>query len=303
MIEDDLLKKWLNNELTDAEKEAFSKRDDFAFNQKIIEDSKHFKASEFSNIDDFETFKAKYKSKPSVKRLNWLKPMLRIAAVLVIGFAIYFTMFVNDNIVETRTLLAEKATINLPDLSSVTLNADSGITYNEDSWNDKRELNLIGEAFFKVAKGKTFDVITAHGVVTVVGTEFNVKSRNNYFEVICYEGIVKVTSGTITKQLLAGDTYRILNKKFSEEKSTDTAPQWTNNRSRFKAVPLVEVVNELERQYNVKVTFKNADTSRLFSGGFSHNDLENALSAITQPMNLTFEISSSNQVLIHGHTD
>lgn len=303
MIEDDLLKKWLNNELTDAEKDAFSKREDFAFNQEIIDKAKYFKASEFSKVDDFETFKAKYKVRSSVKRLNWLKPALRIASVLVIGLAIYFTMFMNDSMVEQHTQIAEKTTIKLPDLSRVMMNADSEITYDKDSWYDNRQLNLKGEAYFKVAKGKTFDVITKQGVVTVVGTEFNVKARPDYFEVICYEGIVKVSSDTITRQLLAGDTYRILNNKFSQDKVGATQPEWIENRSSFKSVPLKEVVSELERQFSVKVTFKDTKTTRLFSGGFTHKNLEKALSAITQPMNLTYKISSSNQVLIYGDTD
>lgn len=302
MIEDVLLKKWLNDELTGAEKEAFSRRSDYNLNRYIIDKAKRFKASNFSQADDFETFKSNYQNKPSVKRINWIKPMLRIASILVVGLAVYFTVFNND-LVEERTLLSEKSTIRLPDLSKVTLNADSEITYDEDSWASKRSLNLKGEAYFKVAKGKTFDVITESGVVTVVGTEFNVKARQHYFEVICYEGIVKVTSDTITRQLLAGETYRILNKKFSETKTEDTLPQWTKNRSSFKSIPISEVVEELERQYNIKVALKYTDTTRLFSGGFVHNDLENALMAITQPMNLTFEISSPNQVLINGNTN
>ncbi|MCB0400159.1 MAG: FecR family protein [Winogradskyella sp.] len=303
MIKDDLLKKWLNNELTDAEKDAFSKREDFAFNQKIVEDSKHFKASKFSKVDDFEAFKIEYKARSSVKHLNWLKPALKIASVLIVGLAIYFTMFTNETVVKESTQLAEKTTIKLPDLSSIIMNADSEITFDKESWNDNRQLNLKGEAYFKVAKGKTFDVITEKGVITVVGTEFNVKARFNYFEVKCYEGIVRVTSDTITRQLLAGDTFRIINSSFSQDKIEANQPEWVENRSSFKAVPLEEVIFELERQFNVKVNLKKADTSRLFSGGFPHNDLEKALSAITQPMNLTYEISSSNQVLIYGNTD
>ncbi len=302
MIENDLLKKWLIDDLTGAEKEAFSKQSDYAINQNIIDKAQHFKASEFSKAEDFETFKTAYQNKSSVKRLAWIKPFLRVAAVMLISFGLYFTIF-NKNGIEERTLVSEKASISLPDLSKVILNADSEITYDANSWDSKRSLRLEGEAYFKVAKGKTFDVITESGIVTVVGTEFNVKARNNYFEVICYEGIVKVTSDIITRQLLAGDTYRILNKRFSEDKIIDTVPQWTKNRSRFKSIPFSEVIEELERQYNIKVAFNYTDTTRLFSGGFVHNNLENALISITQPMSLTFEISSPNQVLIHGKTN
>ena len=302
MIEDDLLKKWLNEDLTDGEKAAFSKQSDYAINQNIIEKAQYFKASQFSKASDFETFKNTYHKKPSVKGLTWIKPLLRVAGVLFLAFGLYFTVF-NKDLVEERTLVSEKATVSLPDLSKVTLNADSEITYDAKTWDSKRRLNLKGEAYFKVAKGKTFDVITKSGIVTVVGTEFNVKARNDYFEVICYEGIVKVTSDSISRQLLAGETYRILNKRFSEDKTADSEPQWTKNRSSFKSIPFNEVVEELERQYSVKVAFKYTDTTRLFSGGFVHDNLENALMSITQPMNLTFEISSPNQVLIHGNTN
>ncbi len=303
MTDDDLLKKWLNNKLTDAEKKAFSKREDYAIDQNIIENAKCFKASEVSKIDDFENFKANYQVRSSAHRLKWLRPALRIAAVLVIGLAIYFTMFMNESVVEQRTLLAEKTTISLPDLSKVTLNADSEITYNKDSWHEERQIDLKGEAYFKVAKGKTFDVITEKGTITVVGTEFNVKARHSFFEVVCYEGVVKVKSDTIARQLLAGETFKILNGKFSQNRAEETFPQWITNRSSFKSVPLHEVFEELKRQYNIKVTYENTDASRLFTGGFVHGNLENALLAITQPMNLTFEISSSNQVLIHDNTD
>lgn len=300
MIEDDLLKKWLNDELTNAEMDAFSKREDYAINLEIIDNAKHFKASQFSNVDDFETFKSNYENKSSVKRLNWIQPLLRIASIFVIALGVYFTFFNSDR-VEVKTQLAENATVSLPDLSEVTLNADSKITYNEDSWIKSRSLNLEGEAYFKVAKGKTFDVITNNGIVTVVGTEFNVKARKAYFEVTCFEGIVKVTSNTITKQLLAGETFRILNKKFTQDKTIDTEPKWTINKSSFKTIPLKEVFAELERQYNIKVVFNSTDTSRIFTGVFVNDNIENALTSITKPMNLTFEISSSNQVLIHGN--
>ena len=300
MIEDDLLKKWLNDELTNAEMDVFSKREDYAINLEIIDNAKHFKASQFSNVDDFKTFKRNYENKSSVKRLNWIQPLLRIASIFVIALGVYFTFF-NSYRVEVKTQLAEKSTVSLPDLSEVTLNADSKITYNEESWIKSRSLNLEGEAYFKVAKGKTFDVITNNGIVTVVGTEFNVKARKSYFEVTCFEGIVKVTSNTITKQLLAGETFRILNKKFTQDKIIDTKPKWTSNKSSFKTIPLKEVFAELERQYNIKVVFNSTDTSRIFTGVFVNDNIENALTSITKPMNLTFEISSSNQVLIHGN--
>ena len=300
MDRENLIKKWLKDELSDAEKLAFDKLDDADLNQYIIENASHFKASHFNKLEDFNTFKTKYKaSKGQVKQLNWFKPFLKIASVIVVALGLYFTFVFNSN-TYVETLAGQKTTIELPDHSKVELNALSSIEYNIKNWNDNRALKLNGEAYFKVAKGKTFDVKTTSGTVTVVGTQFNVKQRNNYFEVKCFEGIVKVVSDTITRKLLAGDTYQILNGSFTEGKTKAWAPKWTNNMSEFNTIPVKEVLSELERQYDIQVTFKNIDVNRLFTGGFPHDDLEKALVYITKPMNMTYELSSSNLVIIHG---
>jgi len=294
-----LIEKWLKGDLTDSEMEVFSQLEDYQFNMDILESAKHFNASHFSNIDDFETFKKERLTNKEVHKLNWLQPLIRIASVVIIAFGIYFTFFYN-HLTRVQTLASEKTTIELPDYSKVTLNALSEIEYHKADWENNRLLKLKGEAYFKVAKGKIFDVVTTDGIVTVVGTEFNVKQRDNYFEVKCFEGVVEVTSDTIIRQLKAGDTYQILNGKFIHKKTTYKVPQWTHNISNFNGIPLYEIIAELERQYNLKVTFKNVDINRIFTGGFVHDNIENALISITEPMNLNYEISTSNQVVIHG---
>lgn len=300
MDKDSLIEKWLKGELNETEKEMFKKLDDAQLSEYIIENAQHFKASHVSKLEDFDTFKAQYKSsKSSVKKLNWYRPLLKMASIFIIGLGIYYTFFSNTSI-HVETLAGEKSAIDLPDHSKVELNALSSIEYNTKNWDENRFLKLEGEAYFVVAKGKTFDVQTKNGTITVVGTQFNVKQRDNYFEVKCFEGIVKVTSDTITRKLLAGDTYQILNGEFTQGKIVASAPKWTENRSEFKAIPIKEVLSELERQYNIQVTFKNINTNRLFTGEFVHDNLENALIAITLPMNMTYELSSSNLVIIHG---
>jgi len=298
MDSEELLKKWLNNALSDEEKRMFDSLDDAQLNKYIIDNAQLFKASNFSEINNFEVFKIKHNQhKIPVKKLNWIYPLLKIASIIVISLGVYFTFFFNQKM-QFETLASNKVEIELPDHSLVMLNALSRLEYTKRNWKDNRQINLNGEAFFKVAKGKTFDVITEHGVVTVVGTQFNIKERENYFEVKCFEGIVKVTSDTIIRFLKAGDTYKILNGLFSEGKTLSKTPHWTENRSVFEAIPIKEVFAELERQYNVEISY-NSHSNRLFTGGFVHDNLENALNTITQPMNLTYEMSSSNLVVIH----
>jgi len=302
MDQEELEKKWLNDDLTNDETLLFEKLEDAQFNKQIIDGAQYFKASGFSNVDDFNRFKTQYQQhKNPVKNLNWFSPLLKIASIIIILLDIYFSFFFNLN-TQIQTLVSEKKTIELPDHSLVTLNAFSKLTFNKGSWKESRKLNLSGEAFFKVTKGKTFDVITELGVITVVGTQFNVKDRHDYFEVKCFEGIVKVVSDTITRFLKAGDSYQVLNGKFSKGKTIYKAPKWTENMSVFEAIPIKEVFAEMERQYNIEIVYK-MNSNRLFTGGFVHDNLENALNAVTIPMNLTYERSSSNLVVIHEKKD
>lgn len=301
MNTEDLIRKWLNDELTPAEKQAFEQGEDFDLNQAIIDGAKQFKASNFSKPNTFQDLQLAYQAKKTTtKQLDWFKPLLKIASVVVITLGIYFTFF-NTNTIVIETLASQQTTIELPDHSKVTLNAGSEVTYNKKDWDNNRQLQLSGEAYFKVAKGETFDVLTSQGVVTVIGTEFNVKQRSDYFEVQCFEGVVKVTAGTISKTLLAGDTYRLLNNEFSEDKITAIKPQWTQNQSVFKAVPFKIVVDELQRQYNITIKLKRVNEDRLFTGGFMHDNIESALFSITQPMNLSFKTNASNEVIIYGN--
>ncbi len=224
-----------------------------------------------------------------------MTPFMRIAAVLVVGLGLYF-LFFSNNVNTISTLASEKTTIELPDSSEVILNALSTLSYSETKWNSKREVSLEGEAFFKVAKGKVFDVLTEDGVVTVVGTQFNVKQRDNYFEVKCYEGIVRVTAGETVKELTVGDSFRLMNGTSNFFETSYLQPQWTKNVSSFKAVPFSEVIAELERQYNVTVVISNTGFNPEFTGGFVHDNLENALKSIAQPLELTYTIESNNTV-------
>lgn len=302
MDKDYLTEKWLNDELTSDEKHTFMRSDDYEFNLKLIDAAKNFKASQFSNADDFKTFKGIYTNQKTQKGTILAHPLFRVAAVLIVALGLYFGFMYNP-ITQVRTLAGVKEVVELPDQSIVTLNASSSLSYYASKWKTKRSLNLDGEAFFKVAKGKTFDVFTTTGTVTVVGTEFNVKNRKNYFEVKCYEGIVKVVSDTIVRTLKAGDTYQILNGEFKQDFTNFKSPQWIQNSSRFKAIPFNEIVNELKRQYNIEVILQDVDSSRLFTGGFEHQNLLNALISITKPMNFTYEMISSNRVVIHGNEE
>lgn len=298
MDKDYLIKKWLADELSDAEREEFKKLDDYDLNLEILENAKYFKASHYSTVSSFDEFKKNLKNKNTpIIQLNSYKVLFRIAALLVISLSVYFVFFFN-NLTTVQTLANNKTTFELPDASTVILNTESKAHYSKNKWSQKREVSLDGEAFFKVAKGSKFDVLTSGGIVSVVGTQFNVKNREHYFEVKCYEGIVSVNSNGTSQLLTKGNTYRILNNIVSVDSTNTNQPKWIDNISSFKSVPLYEVLNELERQYDVIIVTERIDTQRLFTGGFVHNNIEQALTSITVPFALDYKQDQSNKIIL-----
>ncbi|MCK7590097.1 FecR family protein [Subsaxibacter sp. CAU 1640] len=297
-----LIKKWLNDELTPEELESFKALKDYQSYLDIVETAKNFKASEAHKVESFEKLKQKLQENKSSKvKPLWTNPFLRIASVIVIALGVYFSVFYNP-ITEVDTLAHQQTTVELPDASMVTLNAMSHIEYGKRHWNSNREINLHGEAFFQVEKGSKFDVVTSEGVVSVVGTQFSVNQRDQLFEVKCFEGVVKVvTKLNQVETLTAGKTFRILNGEVYQNETTSSEPQWLQNTSHFEKLPFKIVVAELERQYGIKVTIENFDKNPLFTGGFVHNNLDNALISVTQPLNLSYTIISQKEVVIYGH--
>ncbi|WP_299521586.1 FecR family protein [Winogradskyella sp.] len=294
MDRETLIKKWLDNNLNAEELKAFEQLEDY--NSLIQMDAalKSFKSPKFSVDEHYEDLKPKLK--PKKIKQKWHKPLLRIAAILAICFSVYYYTTTLDTHINTQ--IAKQANIELPDDSNVILNANSSIAFNESKWTKNREVKLSGEAFFKVSKGEKFDVITDSGIISVLGTHFNVKQRHNYFEVTCFEGLVGVTTSEGFTKLKAGHCIKIIDGKLlANEKEIATQPSWLRGESNFKNTPLKHVITELENYYDIKILVDQADKMRLFSGSFTHKNLDLALQSITIPLNLNYSKSGTSIVL------
>ena len=288
------LAKWLSKEISDTELKEYVSEDEIRAYQKIVSSSDQLKVPSFNVDKALEELKFKNR-KTTVRKLNFSKFIYRAAAVIAIIFGSYY--FIGNQTQNYTTSFAEKTTFNLPDNSTVNLNAASEITFKSNNWKKNRNLTLKGEAYFKVAKGSKFTVKTPLGNVTVLGTQFNVVARANYFEVVCYEGLVSATYKNNSVKIPAGSSFKVLNAKVKFEKTIDeTNPSWIQNNSSFKSMPYWYVVNELERQYNVTVEFNEIHTSKLFTGNFTHNNIEIALKAITIPFNLNYTFVTDKEV-------
>ncbi|WP_375242647.1 FecR family protein [Lacinutrix sp.] len=292
-----LIKKWLNNDLNSEEQKAFDALEDKPFFNEIIEEGQRFKGQNTSKVSTFENLEKGLKQKPE-PTFNWTKTLLRIAAVFVIGFGLY-SLFNKDQHSTFETQLAQTEQITLPDNSMVTLNELSQLEFS-DNWDKERNVQLKGEAYFKVAKGKRFDVKTTSGTVSVLGTQFNVIVRDSIFSVICYEGIVQVNYNNKITKLPAGKAYRIINGKPEAFNVAVIQPEWLSNMKVFNEASIKDVFTSIESHYNVKIITEDVDNSILFTGAFELDNLDNALKATTKSLNLTYEINVKNEVIIRG---
>ena len=294
MTEEELVKKWLAQELSEEEQQRFDALKDSEDFKRIVSAAQNFAKPTSETPYTFKEFK----DKASVQRPKTNLWYLRIASILLLAFSIYMLWFYPSSIVK-EAKFAENESFSLPDNSEVVLNAGSRLTFNEDAWPDQRILELDGEAYFSVTSGKTFSVQTKMGTITVVGTQFNVAFRNSFLEVTCYEGKVRVEFDEFSKILNPGERVVKLFDEVRLQNVDDISPDWRDGMSKFDNVPFNMVCDELERQFNVDLQLEDIDESRKFNGAFPNNNLENALSAITKPMNLGFTIRS-NRVVIHA---
>ncbi|NHF58186.1 DUF4974 domain-containing protein [Flavobacteriaceae bacterium TP-CH-4] len=299
-MQDNYLAKWLNNELTEAELAEFKKSEAYATYHRIREVSERLEAPHFDREQALMAVKNKRTlQETKVVQLNPFKKFLKVAAAIsVLITASYF--YLNTLGEKVTTQYAEHKEVVLPDNSEVILNADSQISYNSKNWESQRNVELDGEAFFKVAKGKRFTVTTDAGTVSVLGTQFNVEHRKDFFEVTCFEGLVSVLFKGQEKRLPAGTSLVAIKGALVDTHSPNTeVPSWVNSESSFKSIPLRYVLDEFERQHNIKVVTENVDLDQLYTGTFSNMDAELALQSISVPSRIKFKFEG-NKVLFYA---
>lgn len=296
MDKDYLVKKWLNNSLSDAETQAFKALEDADIYEEIINEAQRFNGKTNARVHSFEALDNKLNAN-SKNAVPWIKIVSGIAAVLIISLALF--KFLKPDAINTfSTKIAQQQIINLPDHSIVNLNQSSTLAYNTTDWDNNRLIDLKGEAYFDVKKGKHFEVITNQGSVRVLGTEFNVLSRDSLFKVSCYEGLVEIAYKGKTLKLPAGNEFILkAGKKETMSSIVLAEPYWLKNMSVFDNAPFKAVIKELESHYSITIKFPEHMTMN-FTGAFEHDHLDNALKSITKPLNLTYTKQGSNEVII-----
>jgi transmembrane sensor len=202
----------------------------------------------------------------------------------------------NVELVTYNTIATPKAgqyQVKLPDGTRVWLNAASSIHFPTVFPANERVVEIIGEAYFEVAKvlknskRVPFKVKAGNQVVEVLGTRFNV---NSYAD----EAIIQTTllEGSIKLKVAGKDDQGILLKPGEQallarnsRKSADVAARpfkvkqvdtrsviaWKEGYFRFNNVGLPELMRQLSRWYDMEVVYEGAVKEYEFVGQIERN--------------------------------
>lgn len=177
------------------------------------------------------------------------------------------SLSVNDANVPSATVIVPKGkaiqTITLADGSRVTLNAESSLTFPTAFTKATREVAMKGEVYFEVAHNvaKPFIVSTPTDKIEVLGTHFNINAYAGA-KTTLLEGKVKIG----TAILKPGEQYTRGKITAQDSETLEQIMAWKNGMFRFNETTIHEIMDDVERAYDVKVVYQGETSKLHFSG-------------------------------------
>lgn len=205
-----------------------------------------------------------------IRRISPVNTALRIAAgvavLLLAGLFLKNRIDNSDDRIVDTTPAGGTVELALSDGSQVTLNQSSQLIYAAKLGSEKREVELNGEAFFKISRdeNRPFVIETETAKVTVLGTSFNVRSYPNdeIFEVFVETGRVKVEfKNGQTVELTPGEYIRSKGPSGELVRGTDKSAMsnaWRTGVISLKGQRLPAVFEGMQRLYGEKFDLQTA---------------------------------------------
>ena len=213
-----------------------------------------------------------------------------ILYLLVNNFTYNELKTTNNEFVEKINPTGQKSKIFLSDGSTVWLNANSTISYFKHFSDSARIVTLEGEAYFDVAKDSLSPfIVRTNGItVEVIGTQFNVNSRNSEegVTVALLEGVVKVFKDKQKDESKASIIYPgegliisnqndlIDNFTFDASDMYNPYSSWKDGIMVFNGESYNEFITKIELWYGIEVHTKGIPHDDWFiRGNFSNESL------------------------------
>ncbi|SDE80119.1 FecR family protein [Dyadobacter soli] len=201
--------------------------------------------------------------------------------------------------------------IKLPDGSQVWLNAKSSITFPTAFCEKERRVKVQGEVYFEIKKekGRPFVVdVDGRQEVIVTGTHFNVNAYADEPEIrtTLVEGAVSVKqagAGNETMQLIPGEQASLRSGGTGFRKAAvdvNETVAWKNGLFQFRETSLATIMRDIERWYNVEVTYPEGIPQKRFSGKLRRNSKASEILEILKFAGVNFRIEGSESAEYSG---
>ncbi|MCK7558434.1 DUF4974 domain-containing protein [Chitinophaga sedimenti] len=198
----------------------------------------------------------------------------------------------------------------LPDGTKVWLNAASSLRYPTAFVGDKREVAVVGEVYFEVAKNAAQPfIIDVDGKarIQVLGTRFNVNAYANEASIrtTLVDGSVKVFSDEDASfvVLQPGQQAQISHAngsaiKVVSDADVDKAVAWKSGIFNFNNSSLQEVMRQVERWYDIEVVYEKNIPDITFGGKLSNDVSLSGLLQSLKESDVNFRIEGRKVIVL-----
>jgi transmembrane sensor len=232
------------------------------------------------------------------------------AKVIKIGSKVsYRASGKESNEIEYNTITTPRGgqyQVDLPDGSRVWINAASSLRFPTAFAGKERRVEIIGEAYFEVARNKSmpFIVKVNDAEVQVLGTHFNVMAydEEGIVNTTLLEGSVKFVSGDKISFLKPGQQSQLSKDgqlKLVNDVDVDQVVAWKNGLFVFDNSDLGAVMRQLSRWYDIDVIYRTRNVASSFVGEVPRNSkLSDVLKVIELTGKLRFEILGKKVIVM-----
>ena len=284
---------------------------------KVIEDVLDFSAQQLRAIDpetdaQWQLMKTAIEKKPGISDTRWIvdrnlfRPAISFAVVTAVLIVVGVVWLNYSSFKTYETAKGQRSSITLSDSTEVTLNYTSKLEVNRWSLQKTRRVSLSGEAFFHVRRNcKPFIITTDVGTVQVLGTQFNVRMRDDRMEVAVLNGSVKVSvhkNGIDSSVVLSKGQIAVCSKgDFPEMPGTlpfTEYPGWMHGRFMFYRTRLLSACKEVESQFDVVIRIEKAQLqNETITGMIDGQSAETALTTLVQLTGNRFRHENNSYVI------
>ncbi len=188
----------------------------------------------------------------------------------------------------------------LTDGTRIVINADTRLTYPETFEAHRREVALMGEAYFEVAHkaDAPFVVTTPAGSIEVLGTHFNVMADADRTTVTLAEGSVRLRFGHREFTMQPGEQACITASGDIDVRTVNTRnyTSWSTGTYDFSDTPLSEITRQLSLWYGVSIHIDSPEVAASrYTGVIARSEsLQQAIDLLTTISDLRFEIQDDH---------